>query len=631
MSYLMKAWLVGLLLVWRTLAQADVVALDPLIQGLPLGAHLHYQVDPGGRADLAQMQARPGWRPVREEVPNVGLSRAVYWFRLELQVADTTRPWLLEVGYNLLDQVEVFSLDDSGQPPERVQTGMAAVDAPLSHRTFIIPLTLRQPGLLTLYLRVQSDHGVQLPLRLWQHQDFIVADETANLALGLFFGVLLVLLVYHFFLYAVLRDRLYLVFSFYVMAMTLFHVQLRGIGLRFFWPGEVHWNGVAWLDSGLLATFLAGLLVDWFLDLEQRGYPALRVLRLVRGLSLLSLFMAPWLDETLGVMTLVAVSSSMSALGLGAVLYHYAAGDRTLQLFGLAWLVLLAGVLVLAGNKLGLLPFNFFTDHAISLATLVFLLLLSLSLSQRAHYLNAQILQRGRQRLALLDSELEQQSQQVRVSEMQRNAAEITLRLHTESNERLLREIAGVQEEKARVLEQLQAAARLDPVTRRFNRRHFLERVQEEYERHLRAPQIVGLLLLGVDGMADLTARLGLRVADEVLARVAAQMEEVGRPHGASVFHYEYDLFAMLLPSLHLHRAEGVAELIRSTLEQTPLAVPGLAVPVRVSLGLSTLTPDTVGRAEDWVQRAVQALETARQQGGNRVCSGDTDQAVGHG
>src|SRR3990167_8012033 len=499
------------LLVLSALARADMVALDPSMQGMPLGRYLEYQIDTGGKATLEQMRARGDWQPLAVDVPSFGLAAPVHWFRLELQVADLTRPWLLEVGYSELDKLDYYLLDESGRVLERRELGVRRPHAAgdVLHLRPVIPLQLRQHGVMSLYFRVESSRAMQFPLLLWQQQDFIVQDEMANLTLGLFLGMLAVLLLYNFFLFTVLRHSAYLEFALFMAALTLFHCHLRGIGLRFLWPDQIQLNAFLWLGSGLLSIFFGVLFADHFLQLDKRGFPLLKVLRLTRWLALLAVFMVPWLGTELGVYGLVLLTLVVTLLLLTSVFYHYQTDNRPVQLFAMGWVVLVGGVLILAGNRTGLLPANLVTEHAVSAATLAQFMLFSMSMSHRLNHEKALSLQRGDQRLAALQNECAQQAQQLRATEMQRNADTMALQLQIATNERLASEIdsngAALEQASLRLRELL----RLDPLTGLYNRNHCNERLREEYERSARAGQSASLILVSVDQFAQVCERWG--------------------------------------------------------------------------------------------------------------------------
>lgn len=621
------------LLVLPALAAADMVALDPSMQGVPLGRFLEYQVDTTGKASLEQVRARPDWQPLAVDVPNFGLAMPVHWFRLELQVADPNRPWLLEIGYGEMDKLDFYLLDESGRPLEQRELGVQRPDAKgrVLHLRPVIPLRLRQPGVMSLYFRVESSRGMQFPLLLWQQEDFIVQDEMNNLTLGLFFGMLVVLLLYNFFLFAVLRHRLYLEFALFMAALILFHCQLRGISLRFFWPGQIQLNASVWLGSGLLSIFCGVLFADHFLQLEQRGFPLLKLLRLTRWLALLAVFMVPWLGTELGVYGLVLLTLTATLMLMISVFYHYQTNNRPVQLFAMGWVVLVAGVLILAGNRTGLLPVNLLTEHAVSVATLAQFMLFSMALSHRVNHEKALSLQRGAQRLAALQEECALQSQQLRAAEMQRNADSMALQLQTATNERLAREIDDSGAALEQASQRLRELSRMDPLTGLYNRNHCNERLREEFERSARAGQPASLILVSVDQFAQVCERWGVRAGDQLLRMVAEWIQAVTQHHCASLFQFEEKVFAVLLPGMSVDRTSALAETIRAAIGQQPFVQGSIALPVTVSAGVGTLVPQPFGRPESWVRLAQQALNRARQQGGDRVCVEAPPAGVAHG
>ena len=72
---------------------------------------------------------------------------------------------------------------------------------PILHRHFLAPVDIPAHGSVDLLIRVETGSSVQVPLNLWQPEAFRVHDERTSLILGLYFGIMLSMLLYNGFLY----------------------------------------------------------------------------------------------------------------------------------------------------------------------------------------------------------------------------------------------------------------------------------------------------------------------------------------------------------------------------------------------------------------------------------------------
>lgn len=605
-----------LLLLLSVTAQAQVVALDPSIQGQPLGASLRYWVDETGRATLADIVAGVPWQSDTAEVPSFGFSRKAYWVRLDLQVADLREPWLLEVGYNLLDEVRFYLVNDTGGLLAQKTAGMLYPDAGLGryHRMIVLPLPLEQPGQVSVYLRVRSNHAVQLPLYLWRSSDYIVQSEQDNIALGIFFGTYGILLLYNFFIYTLTRDKLYRTYAGLALALIFFHAQLRSLGVRLLFPEWVEWNGPLLMLAGLLGAFMLALHAERFLQLKKTGFPLKQFYVHLRWFCLVSGVFILWSRTEYGLYLMTTLVSLITLVTFAAVLYCYRSNDRPLRWFALAWSLFFVGIIMLIGNKLTILPYNVVTEHAVSVTGLMGMLLISMAMSDRHNEQIRQRVMQTNERQLALEQAIELESRRLRNEEMERTAADISLRLQAEGNERLLREMDDREQEIEAAAQRLREAARIDAQTTVFNRSYFNQRLKEEFERAIRSHQRLSLVLVGVSQVEEFVQRYGFKAVDEVVRQTAELVDSVTRHHCASVYRYEEEVFAVILPGLSVHRVKSVAELIRAAFDSQPFLFAGQLLNVTVSVGLGSLLPESRLRPEHLVVEAETALQNARSQ-----------------
>ncbi|MCG8533910.1 MAG: hypothetical protein MI808_02305, partial [Pseudomonadales bacterium] len=142
--------------------------------------HLSYREDPSTTLDVNDLflEMTP-WQAAEKNIPNFGFTHSAYWFRLQVNNPQPNKVnRLLEVSYSLLDEVDVYVFKNN----EQLQHFRAGNSLPFSerafpHRNLIFPLELQAQSNHSIYLRVSSSHGVQVPMRLWQENAFWQADQ----------------------------------------------------------------------------------------------------------------------------------------------------------------------------------------------------------------------------------------------------------------------------------------------------------------------------------------------------------------------------------------------------------------------------------------------------------------------
>ena len=183
------------------------------------------------------------------------------------------------------------------------------------------------------------------------------------------------------------------------------------------------------------------------------------------------------------------------------------------------------------------------------------------------------------------------------------------------------RELDRANKELARRREELLALSRTDPLTGLFNRRHFEERLHEEFARSKRYGTALSLLMLDIDHFKRINDTWGHPFGDEVLRAVAhttrSSMREVDL-----LSRYGGEELVALLPQTPLQEARRVAERIRQAIEALAFSShEGTEQPIRctASLGVASLPSPSLQGPEALLRAADTCLYAAKAAGRNCV------------
>ncbi len=197
-------WLVMLLPGWAGSATAP----EQPGQGSPVYPALAVLADPEGRLNLEEVRAADAagrFQPASNAFAG-GYTRQVHWFRFRLDApaplshAAPHRRLLLEVLPPYLDDIRLYlpRPGANGAFEEKVAGDLHPFgrrELPGRNFVFYVPFPDDQPQ--TLYLRLQTSSSSFLLLRAWNPPDFLHNHAREYALFGLYYGLMLALLVFN--------------------------------------------------------------------------------------------------------------------------------------------------------------------------------------------------------------------------------------------------------------------------------------------------------------------------------------------------------------------------------------------------------------------------------------------------
>ncbi|HKO89047.1 MAG TPA: 7TM diverse intracellular signaling domain-containing protein [Burkholderiales bacterium] len=569
---------------------------------------LHYIADPEHRIDIdaARKAHADGLFQHATESGDVnfGYSASAFWLSFKVAIPQDAPPnWLLEISFPSLDNLEVYVPGEAGAGYKRLEAGDLQPFAarPFPHRNFVFPLELKAGTTKTVFVRVVSQGSLTLPMRLWQRDAFVSAEQESYAWLSVYFGMLLALLLYNLLLYLSIRDRVFLAYVAFVFCMALGQASFNGFGNQFFWPTWPRWGNVA-LPSCMAATgFFGALFTRLFLNTRQnlpRWDRVLLALAIAFALIALSPAFMPY--------RIAAIATSLCGLVFSAItvvvgFHSLMRGHPGARYFLVAWSMFLVGVGTLAMRNLSWLPTNWFTTHAMLIGSAAEMLLLSFALADRINFMRHE---KDRAQLQVLTTH------QTMLEALQHSEQELEARVEERTR--------ALAEANARLLEseqQLQHMVYHDPLTGLANRVLLYDRISHALAQSNRHGSLLAVLMLDLDGFKLVNDRYGHDVGDQLLAAVANRLRATLR-EADTVARFGGDEFVIALETVHhLQDAVVVTTKLLTELER-PFMLGDRELNLSASIGVA-MYPDHGADANTLIKQADEAMYRAKQAGRN--------------
>ncbi len=345
---------------------------------------------------------------------NWGVTQKPVWIRLRIEDRRTDpAPLVLALNYTQVDRVDFYQCRQSREEfdaglcsePElaaskitggRLHVGQRQARASAGD---VFRLDSGGARYLTVWLRGETSGSLQLSATLQDAAFHEARERNSTLLMGLYFGALLVLILYNLFL---ALSTLYAPFFWYVLYMTnwvVFQVFLSGYGFTFFGGGLPESVGPRIVPMSLLlfgefALFFAMTFLR-IADINRR------VNRLCTGFALSGMAMAlvmPLLSYSAGLKVAVLFFTPIwLILEVYLGILAYRVNPRTATLYLISWIFPLLGAIIVAGRTLGLLPTNAFTLNAMYIGSLIEALLMSLTMADMINQLRARTEQQAKE------------------------------------------------------------------------------------------------------------------------------------------------------------------------------------------------------------------------------------------
>jgi diguanylate cyclase (GGDEF)-like protein len=227
--------------------------------------------------------------------------------------------------------------------------------------------------------------------------------------------------------------------------------------------------------------------------------------------------------------------------------------------------------------------------------------------------------------LSVLASSFNQMSQEIQDSRQQ--LEEYSRSLEQKVNERTQALQSEVQRraEAETALQvanvELQKLAYLDSLTQIANRRHFDQRLEQEWLRLQREQSPLSLILGDVDFFKQYNDTYGHVLGDQCLQQVAQAIAAAIRRPADLAARYGGEEFIVLLPNTPLAGAITIAEQIQVQIQalQIPHQQSQVSSWVTMSFGVATQIPSPAGQPAQFLEQVDHALYQAKMAGRNQV------------
>jgi len=321
--------------------------------------------------------------------PNLGFNKGALWVKTSIQNLSQNEKYRIQIHQPLLDTIKVFVLNEQAQIVDEKIFGESLN---FQHREysappFILDLEIPQGEVRTVLLRITTAEQIVLPLYVTTIRASEKLMLITNLLFGGYFGLIIAMALYNFFIFLTVRDRSYLIYVLYIIAVGSTQAVLEGYLQQFLWPENT------WLASRSPYLFTAVLSITSVIFLQDFLKTKTFAPRVNKSAWFIyCYFIFIFIVALFGASPFVHMATQvgitvLSFYILSAGIIVYRSGYSPAKFFILAWGVLVAGIIVYALQDSGIIPSTPVTNYMMLFGSAVEAVLLSIALADRINIL----------------------------------------------------------------------------------------------------------------------------------------------------------------------------------------------------------------------------------------------------
>lgn len=361
-----------------------------------LGANVDYLEDKNSEYSFQQIIEGPlSNRFTRSEQTlfNIGYTSSTYWIRFPLRIkADADKKLIryLEIDHRVLSEISIYQIS-RGREFELDLTRSKHITEPSaeSFSSYLFPLEIETNIEHLFFVKVRSYSSIRVPIYLWDPKNFMIQKTTERIFYGILYGIMFGLSLYNIFIYFSVKQQSYLYYSLYVLTMLVMISTINGIAFQYLWENFAWFSSRAPIIIGAFQNYFMIQFTRRFLRTEQNCGIEDKVLRAVSFASILLLLLF-FNDETsrllAGFYSLLALIYIPICWVAGVHCYKKKVKEARFYLLG--WSFLVVTMLVFIASIYGIVPINFYTQHAIEFGLICEVLLFSFALADRINVMS---------------------------------------------------------------------------------------------------------------------------------------------------------------------------------------------------------------------------------------------------
>lgn len=371
----------------------SVICINPIIFsdkeiGKSIGKYIEILKDPTLKMEISDVEKSQDFKLSTQNTPVFGFTKATIWAKLQIKNNSRESHLLLELDAPLIDEAELFTKNEDGS----FSSITIGQNKPFStrkyqHTFYFYDLYINQGDTKTYYIKIKSFDQIEIPLKITTPLNAFSSSTTHNFIIGIYVGIMLIMIFYNLFIYFSVRDKSYLYYVIYIVSVLLVQTTFQGYTFKYIWPDNPKFEVQSILILSVIVGFTSVQFLRVFLNtakfspkLDKLFFIAFIFYFIATIFILLGLYQKSW-------QLILGIVSPLSLFMLFVGLKIARMGCRPAFFFTISWSIFLIGVFIYAMKDFGILPYSDFTVYTMPIGSAIETVLLSFALADKINIL----------------------------------------------------------------------------------------------------------------------------------------------------------------------------------------------------------------------------------------------------
>lgn len=353
-----------------------------------IGRYLQILKDTSGGMNFQEALSSQHFTQSKSEVPNLSVSDDAYWLKFKIKNESRYSHIIIQLGLATIDKVDYYALLPNGKI-DSLSLGdiRPFYNKILNRPDYDFYMDLPNGKDATVLIRIKGGEQLQAPINVGPAGVMFDSFFTDDLIMGIYIGIIIVMMLYNLFVYYSTRDKSYIYYVLYITTVGLTQLNFQGYAYKYIWPNSIFISTYAVYVLSILVAVASIEFMKQFLWTKTYTPKLHRIFTLfyiVYFIAFLCLFLNKF-NLSYQIIQINALSAALFQLYVAWKISQQ--NFRPAKIFLAAWSIFLIGICIYVLKDIGVLPYNTITYYMMPMGSALEVVLLSFALADKINLL----------------------------------------------------------------------------------------------------------------------------------------------------------------------------------------------------------------------------------------------------